>query len=344
MARATQPAVLIRLLERVWPDHPVEKMGQEHMVLCPFCDTSKNKLAVNPEKGVFQCWVCGERGPIFKLLEQLLSLRVITVADMKAVVSGGVLSRLTDAVTTHKKVEEKKHLWSATSPCVYPPHVYSLTTFTPKNILAGRIKQAAYNYLDSRGVSIKDIKRYRLAVCCNLDSVYHGHIFIPALGSYGRQLVFWTTRAMSDRVSPKSLHASKKYSRFSAKHIVMNEHFITGNEVAICEGPFDAFSIMAATGIPAIPLLGKVLHPYHASILRQKGIEKVYICLDPDAVASVDNLANRLESETVKVYPVFLAGGDPNDVSHETLKAAFEKATSNFDNSLSFFVDQLRIP
>ena len=87
MPRATRPEVLIKVLDRVWPKHPVEKMGQEHMVQCPFCATTKNKLAVNPSKGVFQCWVCGEKGPVMKLLEHLKKLGVLTSRDVRAVAS-----------------------------------------------------------------------------------------------------------------------------------------------------------------------------------------------------------------------------------------------------------------
>lgn len=345
MARATRPTVLIRLLDRVWPDHPIEKMGQEHMVLCPFCDTEKSKLAVNPDKGVFQCWVCGERGPISKLLSHLQELGIIKTSDVRAVMSGGILSRLSDAVSTHTKDNKKEiRYWSPTVPCVYPPHVHTLANFNPENILEGRMKQAAHHYLANREVLKEDISRYRLALCINLDSIYHGHIFIPALGPYGRQLVYWTTRAISPLVRPKSLHAGKKYSRFSAKHILMNEHLITGKEVAICEGPFDAFSIMSVTGIPAVPLLGKVFHPHHKTVLTEKGIEKVYICLDSDAAAKTESLYMRLETETCKACPVYLKDGDPNDVSRETLKAAFEKAASTFDDGLTSYVDRLDIP
>ena len=51
MGRAIRPNVLERLLDKVWPDHRVEKDGTEHMVECPFCDTDKAKCAVNPGKG-----------------------------------------------------------------------------------------------------------------------------------------------------------------------------------------------------------------------------------------------------------------------------------------------------
>ena len=337
MPRATRPEVLIRLLDKVWPDHPVEKMGQEHMVLCPFCDTSKNKLAINANKGVFQCWVCGERGPTLKLLQHLQSLNIIKSADVKAVMTGGTVNRLSDAINTYsnKTPEKDDTLWSVATPCVYPAKVYGISNFSPSNILEERLLHSANLYLEKRGLQKKDIARYRLGLNVNTDSIYRGHIFIPALGPHGRQLVFWTTRAMSSSADPKSLHAGKRYSRFSAKHIMMNEHLITGDEVAFCEGPFDAFSIIQGVGIPAVPLLGKVLHPYHKTVLREKGIKKVYICLDSDATATAEELMNLLQGQGYEVFLAQLEEGDPNDVSHETLRAAFEKATPEVDDFLT---------
>jgi len=340
--KATRPDVLVKLLDRVWPHHPVEKMGQEHMVQCPFCATTKNKLAVNPSKGVFQCWVCGEKGPVMKLLGHLKKLKVIAASDVRAVASGGVLSRLSTAVSSYtKEIKGEKTYWSEVTPCVVPPHTRSIFNSHPKNELEGRCKKSVIGYLCSRRLDLNDIKRYRLGYCFDIGSIYNGHVFIPALGPHGRQMVFWTTRASNEVSKPKSLHAGKKYSRFSAKQIMMNEHLITGDEVALCEGPFDAFSIMSVTGVPAVPLLGKVLHPYHLERLREKGIKKVYVCLDPDAKGVASMLWGRLAAGDYDVRLVELEDGDPNDVSPEALKAAFDKATSKLTDPLTYFCNRL---
>ena len=335
MARATKPERVVRLLEKVWPSHTVEKSGQEHMVPCPFCGSEKSKCAINPEKGVFQCWVCEERGPVMKLLEHLFKLRVITSTDLEAVKTGSKF-RLSDAITALKPKKSKEvQYWSSTVPCVFPPKTFAFEHFLPHGLAEAKLHKHAKEYLNNRGLTDEDIVDYRLHFCCSIGSPYHGHIFIPALGSHGRQLVYWTTRSSLPNPQPKTLHAGKKYSRYSAKTTLVNEHLVVGTTVALCEGPFDAFSIMKVTGIPACPLLGKQLHPYHKSILRDRGVKRVYVCLDPDARDAQSKITRALVRVGIKPLFVDLQDGDPNDIEPKKLYAAFEEAAYKKDNPLS---------
>ena len=336
MARATRPSVLIRLIQKLWPGYKLEKQGQEYMVPCPFCASEKMKCAINPAKGVFQCWVCGERGPTSKILYHLKDLKVIKQSDIDAITKRGskTPSKLSDLSPIDEPAQPPQELlWTPQRPCVLPSGVFPLYTEGERDKVQDQIYHRAVEYLARRGVDRADIRKYRLHVCSNLGSPYHGHIFIPCLGKFGRQITFWTTRSILANPQPKSYHSSSKYCRFSAKNIVMNEHLVVGPTVALCEGPFDAFSIMKHTGIPAIPLLGKVLHPLHKVFLNERGISEVYICLDPDAVEQAFGLVSRIPTAAPKV--VCLQDGDPNDVSPETLKAAFENATSSPVNKLS---------
>lgn len=336
MARATRPDRVIRLLDKIWPGHPVEKMGQEHMILCPFCDSDKSKCAVNPEKGVFQCWICQERGPTMKLVNHLYKLRLISKKDIAAVKAGGGRIRLSDAIKVFKKKEpEVKNLWSSTVPCVFPPHVYSLTQFRSKNILESKLHKHVLEYIYRRGLTNEEINRYRLHFCCNLGSVYHGHLFIPALGQYGRQMTYWTTRSTLPNPQPKTLHAGRKYSRFSAKYTLLNEHLVVGTTMALCEGPFDAFSIMQVVGMPACPLIGKQMHSYHKHVLLSRGIKRAYVCLDPDARSAQSKITRALVRVGIQPLYVDLQDGDPNDIEPKKLYAAFKQAAYKKDNPLT---------
>lgn len=326
MARATNPERLVGLLDRVWPDHPTTKDGQEHMVLCPFCDSSKNKCAVNPNKGVFQCWVCGERGPTAKLLVHLYHLRLITQSDIEAIQTNSSLVNLSSLIQSYKgKKKDSKVLWSEQVPCVFPPKTYNITEFKPKGMLEGKLLRATVKYLKGRGMDEQDIANYRLHFCIGVGSPYYAHIFFPALGEFGTQLVFWTTRSIIPNANPKSLHASRMYSRFSAKQILFNQHLVS-SPVAVCEGPFDAFSIMKVTGIPAVPLLGKQLHDHTKEYLKGKGVKEVYVCLDPDAKKEQGAVSAAFWRQGITPYLVELPEGDPNSIDSEKLYAAFKEA------------------
>ena len=342
MARATNPARVAKLLDRVWPKHEIQKSGQEHMVQCPFCASDKAKCAINPEKGVFQCWVCGERGPTMKLMEHLKLLKVISAADVEAIRSGNVLVRLSNTITSLVKPTPKKDVkyWSDTVPCVVPPHCYRLEGFQPKNLIQTRMQAHVEAYLLGRGLTMEEIYKYRLYFCCKPGSVYHGHVVIPALGKHGRQLVYWTTRSTLPNPQPKSLHAGSKYSRFSAKNILLNEHLVVGTTVALCEGPFDAWAIMNATKIPACPLLGKQLHKYQKDVLLEKGVTEVYVCLDPDARDAQARISRDFIRSGIQPRLVLLEDGDPNDVPPKKLYAAFEQAAYSPHNPFRDLCDR----
>jgi DNA primase len=332
VARATNPEQLVALLDRVWPEHPVEKQGEEHMVSCPFCDSSKNKCAVNPKKGVFQCWVCGERGPTLKLLMHLFDLRLIEQTDIDAVRSGSSLINLSSVIQEYKSKKKKENfLWNEQIPCVFPPKTYPISEFRAHNTLEGKLHRAVTKYLKGRGMSEEDIALYRLHFCIAVDSPYYAHIFFPALGEFGKQLVFWTTRSIIPNANPKSLHSSRKYSRFSAKQIMFNQHLIS-SPMAICEGPFDAFSIMKVTGIPAVPLLGKQLHEFHRNYIESVGVKEVYLCLDPDAKEEQEKAARAFVRQGITPYLVEFEEGDANSIAPEKLYAAFQEAAYKKSN------------
>jgi hypothetical protein len=312
-------------------------MGQEHMVLCPFCDTDKNKCAVNPEKGVFQCWICQERGPIMKLVEHLYKLRHISQKDMEAIKARKGKLKLSDAISVFKRKEQKEPdvLWSKTIPCVFPNNTYAITGFAPQNAIEEKLHTHVQEYLYGRGLTDEEINRYRLHFCCKLGSVYHGHVVIPALGQHGRELTYWTTRATLPNPQPKTLHAGRKYSRFSAKYTLLNEHLVVGTTMALCEGPFDAFSIMSVVGIPACPLIGKQMHSYHKHVLLSRGVKRVYVCLDPDARDAQSKITRALVRVGIEPLYVDLQDGDPNDIDPKKLYVAFRQATYKKDNPLS---------
>lgn len=339
MARATRPRVLAELVVTLWPDVQRVKAGSEFMVPCPFCGSDKPKCAVNPDKGVFQCWVCGERGPTSKFLYHLKELKLIKQRDIDAIIIGknqaAQLSDLKPVVPVAQEASEQ--FWTSQCPCVFPSGVFPLYDYEAKNKLEGSFQDRAISYLAGRGVSLEDIRRYRLHFCVKLGSPYHGHIFIPCLGKFGRQMTFWTTRSILPDPPTKSYHSGSKYSRFSAKTVMMNEHLVVDTTVALCEGPFDAFSIMKHVGIPAIPLLGKNLHSYHRNVLVERGVGMVYICLDSDAHEAIGKMGSAFKKNSAKF--VYLVDGDPNDVAPEELKAAFLNAALAPINKLAATMD-----
>lgn len=328
MARATDAKLYARLLDRLWPHHALQKSGEEHLVPCPFCASEKAKCWVNPDKGVFQCWVCGEKGPTGKFIYHLRDLGHIKQTDVNAIMGGGArgLSNAIDALVpdTRKKAHVDTHLWTPEEPCVYPKYAQPLTAVREDGF-TGKMRQSAINYLKRRGFSLSDVDRFRIQYLVNLGDRYHGHLIFPILDRFGRQLRYWTTRTIFKGGKPKSLHANGKYTRFSAKHVLMYEDMIMkGLPLAVCEGPFDAMSVNKHV-MPCVALLGKNLHPYHLEALRATQPSEVVMCLDPDAIDYAQEAARRIRNLMIPVRVLELDGGDPNDISPDSLKGQFQR-------------------
>ena len=336
MARATNPKLVSALIAKVWPEVKLE--GKEHYVVCPFCDTDKTKCAINPGKGVFQCWVCGERGPVGKLLSHLRKLGIISQSDVDSIRAGKIgLSDKIKSLADKKGEEEEKSYWSQYVPCVFPPKVHPLYDWRPKGMIEGGVKRAALSYLSRRGVPEDFIKEFRIHVCANLGQRFHGHLFLPVLDEHGKRMKYWTTRTIGQSI-PKSYHANSLYSRYKVKTVLVNEHLVKPEhvtEVILCEGPFDAFSLYHVLNIPACPLFGKHLHQYAKERLHHHGVKKIVVCLDEDATEEARKLARSLEGSGFEVSVMEMRGGDPNDVSPENLREIYKEATTDLIGSYS---------
>jgi len=331
MPRKSNANVVTKLVKKVWPNVSFEKGGKELYVECPFCSSSSAKCAINPSKGLFHCWVCGEKGPILKILNHLRRLGSITQKDVESVKAGKLA--LTDKIKSLMQPEEDTTvLWSKHRPCVFPPKVRPLSSWEPRGILEGNIKKKALRYLKTRKIPEDFIDKFRIHACCNRESVYHGHLFFPVMGEFGRQMKYWTTRTLGKK-SPKSLHAGSKYSAYKVKTILVNEHLLAPRKedtAILCEGPFDAMSLYHTLGVPACPLFGKHLHSFARNQLKHHGIKNVVVCLDEDAQRDAKKLASRLSCDDFNIKVMEIKGGDPNDLSSEELKRYYSEATGSF--------------
>ncbi|HEY9784425.1 MAG TPA: CHC2 zinc finger domain-containing protein, partial [Candidatus Obscuribacterales bacterium] len=52
----------------------LKRTGKEHKGLCPFHQEKTPSFHVNPEKGIFKCFGCGEGGDVFAFLQKAKGL------------------------------------------------------------------------------------------------------------------------------------------------------------------------------------------------------------------------------------------------------------------------------
>ena len=274
------------------------RSSSEHLFYCPYCNHHKQKFSVNIDKNVFKCWICDSNG-----------------RDLRRVVRrfGGFLQRqewdkhldkvdITDfdnlfaQEVKQNKLEQKISL---------PKEFVSLANFNlPRTAIT------AQRYLKSRGITERDIVRWKIGYC--LEGEYAGRIIVPSFGEAGYPNYF---------VARSYTKSGYRYKNPTAsRDIVFNELYVDWDEdLIIVEGVFDAI----VSGPNAVPILGSNLRE-NSKLFQEivKHDTPVYIALDPDMEKKAMNLINSLLAYGVELYKVEIS---PYDDVGEMTKEEFQK-------------------
>ncbi len=269
--------------------------GSEHLFKCPKCQHEKRKLSINLDKGVFKCWVCDYSG--FKIANLVKRYGTFSDHSKWAEIDGSVdISSFEDLFLTEEEPEKE---------VVSLPESFVTLTGRDKSFNS----RHAHSYLRSRGITRKDILRWKMGYCSGGE--YSGRICIPSFDENG-DLNYFVARSFG-RQFPK--YKNPPVSR----DLVFNDLYVDWEDpIVLVEGVFDA--IVADN---AIPILGSTLKD--ASVLFQKIVRKkatVYVALDPDAAEKEKRIINSLLEYDIKVYKVDVSPFE--DVGSMT-KAEFDR-------------------
>jgi DNA primase len=221
---------------------------------CPLCDDgrSKGNLEVNYLQHVYKCWSCSEsndtHGPLGKLIDLYGNkkhkklYKIFQPEDSKPKEKPKVKLRLPESFTLFKDSNPR-----------YP------------------VRQQAYNYLKSRGITDDLIDKYRIGFC---DKGSHiGRIVVPSYNKDG-ELTYYIARSWD----PKS-RAKYKNPQAEKDKIIFNQHLIDWKkDIYLVEGVFDGFFLPNS-----IPMLGKHMSELLFNTLYEKAGSDIIICLDADA-------------------------------------------------------------
>ena len=168
--------------------------------------------------------------------------------------------------------------------------------------------QQAIDYLNSRGVGMDLIERYKIGyVPLSQTGKYAGRIVIPSYDEFS-DLSFWVARDYTGKNKVKMYNPTVDKTK-----IVFNEEKINWYEpITLVEGPFDHIVVPNS-----IPLLGKYLNEDHITYKRlvEKSRSEIYIMLDNDA----EEKAVKMYCDLLKVFKdrlkiIFMPDGyDPSD-------------------------------
>jgi len=249
---------------------PYYKSRDEYLFSCPYCKHYKRKFSINLNLGVYKCWVCDSKG---KSLQRL----VRRFGHPQLFQKWRQLTNQID-MSSMDTLFQKEEIAQENQRLSLPEEFLFLgASQLPHEA------QRPLRYLKARGITLEDIRYYKLGFCHT--GAYRNRIVIPSFDAEGYCNYFVGRSYNGDTLKYKNPPASR--------NVVFNELLIDWSEpVMLVEGPFDALKARNS-----ICILGSTLNV--KSRLFFKLVEKqspVYVGLDGDALQkSLRVIKNMLE-------------------------------------------------
>lgn len=303
----------IEFIESITRNSLLSKDDQNINIWCPFCkhpNKNKLKLAIQLEKDLFHCWLCGKKG-----------------SNVSYVISKINPSKKAEAQSIFKSRQKKSfdldlNLFGESFEVEEEEHV-SL----PENFI---LLTDAFN---SKDPNVRDVFKYAikrgfnkhkmwmLKVGYSTSQEFYRSLIMPSLDAQGN-LNFYTSRKIDvDSSSP----IKYKNANVSKKNIVFNEINIDWSRpLTLVEGPLD----LIKTNDNATCLLGSSLT--EDMYLFKKIVEnktKINLALDSDVYHKSLRIAKLLTQYDIEVSILDTRlADDVGDMSHEQFKNSLEES------------------
>lgn len=294
------------VLDVVSKDVILKKTGGNYWGLCPFHKEKTPSFSVNPAKGIYKCFGCGEGGDA---LSYLLKTRGITFKELITELANDFGLELPNTYSGTKNKDVREQMIKA---CSKAAEFYQELLFTSSD------GKKSLEYLNARGIDEKIIKRYVLGASSNepnklykalkdkfTDEIleksglilktqkgdyidrFRNRIIIPIHDENG-DIVAFGARAIDEGQNPKYLNSSDSliynkskllYGLYFAKDAIKQS-----DSVIIMEGYFDVISAQAHGVENCVASCGTSLTPDHIKIIsRYSRSRKIYLAFDTDS-------------------------------------------------------------
>ena len=286
---------LLELLESVLGKSK-KTSGDNYAFYSPFVDHYKPKLEINiriNSKGnnPWHCWISDEKGRTIKTLFKKLRVSKSTWDEYNAIFGRVNRYSLLPNSENNGKIE-----------LVELPKEF-IPLYKPSNSYK---RKHALNYLLGRGLRPEDIVKYNIGYC--EEGEYRDKVIIPSYDERGK-LNFFVGRSF---YQTQYKHKNPKVS----KDIVGFDLLINWDTpLVLCEGAFDAIAIRRN----AIPLFGKSIQSELEKKIIGNSVNKLYICLDSDALKNALGLAKKFMSYGIQTHLVDLGDEDPSDMGYDKI-------------------------
>lgn len=294
------------ILDVVSKDVILKKSGGNYWGLCPFHKEKTPSFSVNPAKGIYKCFGCGEGGDA---LSYIIKTRGINFSELIKELASEFGLELPSTFSGVKNKDIKEQMLKA---CAKAAEFYQHTLF------ASSEGSAALSYLNDRGIDEKIIKRYSLGLASKepnhlyvslkskfSDEVlekaglvlksskgtytdrFRNRIIIPVHDEAG-DIVAFGARAVEEGQNPKYLNSSDSliynkskilYGLYFAKEAIKQS-----DSIIIMEGYFDVISAQTRGIENCAASCGTSLTTEHIKLIsRYSKSRKIYLSFDMDS-------------------------------------------------------------
>jgi DNA primase len=280
--------------------------GKQRMALCPFHADTKPSCSLHLERRLFHCFGCGAQGSVLDFVARIENVPIRDAAARIEEICGfRTEAPAYGRSSAHPRGDDGK------DPC------------RPLRPLPFRLKlDPLHPYLSARGISPEVTTMFGLGYCrCN-GTPLQGWICIPIHDERGT-LVAYAGRQASDAV-PQGVPKYILPRGFEKRRVLFNLHRVSGAEhLVLVEGYWSVFRLQTL-GLPSVALMGRVLFPEQATLLKESSVRMLTLLLDGDRPGreATGELLSRLATQFFVRVVHLPDGAQPDTVSEQLLLQA----------------------
>ncbi|HEY9778117.1 MAG TPA: DNA primase [Planktothrix sp.] len=354
------------ILEVVAEHVVLKRTGKEHKGRCPFHDEKTPSFHVNPDKGIYKCFGCGEGGDVFAFIQKYRGIDFIDSVRELAHKYG---------VQLVESVEEKQQYDRRTAILLLYQQASEFYARMLKDPNQGIV---AREYLAKRGVTDEIIERFKLGYAPNnwdsllnyLTTAAHAspvtlaeaglvrkhpernshydlfrhRLMIPIFDEQGRVIAFGGRTLGDDQVkylnSPETPIYTKGQHLFALN--LAKESIKARDAVIVVEGYFDAITPHQYGFTNTVATLGTALTEAQAkSLVRFTESKRVFLAFDADAAGAKavergsETLNTIAEGIGIDLRVIRIPGGkDPDECLRTQAQDGVEAGSESFARAL----------
>lgn len=341
----------------------LQKAGKEFKGRCPFHNEKSASFYVNPEKGIFKCFGCGEGGDVFAFLQKAKGTDFLdTVRDL----ANRYGIRLVESVEEKQHYDRRAQFFALND---------ATCNYFHQLLLDPADGATARRYLEGRGISEEIINRFKLGFAPNswdgllrylnntmkvseatleeaglvrrraessgVYDLFRNRLMVPIMDDQGRVVAFGG-RALGADEQVKYLNSPETPIYIKGQHLygynLAKDAIKAKDSVIVVEGYFDAISLHQYGFDNAVATLGTALTEQQAKMLvRYTDSKRVYLSFDSDqaGIKAVERGAETLnqiaEGVGIELRVIRIPGGkDPDEcLRSEGGQEAFAKAMAS---------------